>query len=351
MRKFLFPIYYILIPVTFILIGWFANTAWNLPRNEKNIISEIRPRPLDKYAFENLSHARVDPSQIEIGRVIKDYPTFTSYEFSFNFDPTLTNGPKKKVAGLINVPKDGGPYPVIVMFRGYVDQKQYVIGTGTQHAGEFFAQNGFITIAPDFLGYGNSDSEAGDIFESRFQTYTTALTLLKSMEALKTRSLKVESNDIDVDTHNIHIWGHSNGGQIALAVLEITGKAYPTVLWAPNSAKFPYSILYYLDEASDEGKLVITKLADFMNDYDTTKYSIRSYFDKINPDTKMQIHQGLADDAVPVVWTESLVKKLKALKLNISYLKYPGADHNLTPSWQKAAENSVTFFKSQTVVE
>ncbi|KKR74268.1 MAG: Peptidase [Candidatus Woesebacteria bacterium GW2011_GWA2_40_7] len=316
MRKFILPIYYILIPVIFILIGWFANVAWNLPRNEKNIISEIKPRPLDKYSIENLSSVSVKTSQIEIGRVIKDYPTFTSYEFSLNFDPTLTNGPKKKVSGLINIPKSSGPFPIIVMFRGYVDQKQYVIGTGTQHAGEFFAQNEFITIAPDFLGYGDSDSEAGDIFESRFQTYTTALTLIKSVEALKTRSLKVGSNYINVDTQNVHIWAHSNGGQIALAVLEITGK-----------------------------------LADFMGDYDVTKYSIRSYLDKINPNTKMQIHHGLVDDAVPIVWTDSLVKRLKDLKLNISYLKYPGADHNLTPSWQKAVENSLTFFKSSTVVE
>jgi len=333
------------------LIGWFANTAWQLPRDEKNIISEIKPRPLDKYSIENLNSVSIKTSQIEIGRVVKDYPTFTSYEFGLNFDPTLTNGPKKKVSGLINIPKDGGPFPVIVMFRGYVDQRQYVIGTGTQHAGEVFAQNGFITIAPDFLGYGNSDSEANDIFESRFQTYTTAMTLLKSVETLKDHPLKGGSNYINIDTQKVHIWGHSNGGQIALAVLEITGKAYPTVLWAPNSAKFPYSILYYLDEAGDEGKLVITKLADFMNDYDVTKYSVRSYLDKINSDTKIQIHHGFLDDAVPVVWTDSLVKKLKDLKLNISYLKYPEADHNLTPSWQKAVENSLTFFKSSTVVE
>lgn len=338
--------YYLLIPITFILIGWFANTAWYLPRNEKNVISEIKPHPLDKYSIENLSLARVYPSQIEIDRVIKDNSTFTSYKFSFSFDPTLTSGPKKKVSGLINIPKGNGPFPVIIMFRGYVNQKQYVIGTGTQHAAEFFAQNGFITMAPDFLGYGDSDSEAGDIFESRFQTYTTSLTLLKSIETLKGSPLKVASNYINIDTNNIFIWGHSNGGQIALAILEITGKAYPTVLWAPNSAKFPYSILYYLDEASDEGKLVITKLADFMGNYDVIKYSIRSYFDKINPDTKMQIHQGLADNAVPVVWTDSLTKRLKDLKLKILYLKYPGADHNLTPSWQKAVENSLSFFKS-----
>ena len=100
-----------------------------------------------------------------------------------------------------------------------------------------------------------------------------------------------------------------------------------------------------MDEASDEGKLVITKLAEFMGDYDVKKYSIRNYFEKINPETKIQIHQGLADEAVPVIWTDSLVKALKALKIDITYLKYSGANHNLTPSWDSAVSASLEFYK------
>ena len=134
---------------------------------------------------------------------------------------------------------------------------------------------------------------------------------------------------------------------MALAILEITGEPYPTVLWAPNSAKFPYSIIYYLDEASDEGKLVISKLAEFMGDYDVKNYSVRNFLDKVNPEAKIQVNQGLADDAIPVVWTASLVKKLKDLKIDVSYLKYPGGNHNLTPLWNKAVENALVFFNAQ----
>jgi len=344
-----FSIYFFIILV-FTSIGWFANTAYHLPKSSSNPISQIKPRPLEKYSFENLSHVyrqEVGPlngRQIEIGKVIKDYDTFTAYEFSMEFSPDLSKN-TKKVTGLINLPKTNDKRPVVVMFRGYVDQELYQTGMGTQHAAEYFAKNGFITIAPDFLGYGDSDVESSDIFESRFQTYTTALSLLKSVDALKIYPLKHGQDTIYFDSNNIFLWGHSNGGHMALAMLEITGKAYPTVLWAPNSAKFPYSIIYYLDEASDEGKLVITKLAEFMGDYDVKNYSIRSYFEKISPDTKIQIHQGLADDAVPVVWTDSLVKSLKKLNIDTTYLKYAGASHDLTPSWNQAVQSSLEFFE------
>lgn len=336
-------LYYLIIAIIFVLVGWFANTAYHLPKSTSNPISQIKPRPLEKYSFENLAKAEIEPSQIQIGQLISENKDFKSYEFSMEFSPDLSKN-LKKVTGLINIPISNGPFPVIVMFRGYVDQKLYKIGMGTQKAGEYFAKNGFITIAPDFLGYGNSDIESSDIFESRFQTYTTSLALLKTIDALKIYPLKQGQNSIKINSNNVLLWGHSNGGHMALAMLEITGKAYPTVLWAPNSAKFPYSIIYYLDEASDEGNLVITKLAEFMGDYDVHNYSIRSYFEKIRPETKIQIHQGLADDAVPVVWTDSLVKALKKLNIDTSYLKYPGADHNLTPSWVQAVQSSLEFY-------
>lgn len=326
-------VYAFFIPIVFILVGWFANTAWNLPR-EVSPVAEIKPRPLTKYSFEVLPNTQIPESTIEIGEVIKETPKFNSYLFSYKFDPTLTKSKERKVTGVINIPNGEGKFPLIVMLRGYVDQKIYKSGDGTRRAGEYFAEQGFITVAPDFLGYGGSDTEAYDIFESRFQTYTTSLVLLNSLSSIP-----------NFDKRNISIWGHSNGGHLALAMLEITGKNYPTVLWAPNSQKFPYSIIYYLDEAADEGKLIITKLADFMDSYDAKEYSIRNYFGKINPSTPIEIHQGLADDAIPISWSNSLVKLLEDQKIKVDYFKYKGADHNLNPSWNDVVNESLNFFQ------
>lgn len=323
-------LYYFLIAVIFILIGWFANTAYHLPRGS-NPIALARPTPLLKYTIENLSRANIKSAEIQIGKILKDNPKFTSYEFSMKFSPDLS-GNLKTTSGDINIPKGDGTFPVIVMFRGYVDPPQYFIGEGTQPAASVFASNGFITIAPDFLGYGDSDKEAENVFESRFQTFTTAIETLKSVSSIK-----------NWDGKNIFIWGHSNGGQITLTTLEITGTTYPTVLWAPVSKPFPYSILFYTDDASDSGKFLRRELADFENDYDTDLYSLANYLGDIK--APIQLNQGTADDSVPVAWSDLLAKNLKSAGIDVTYIKYPGANHNLTPGWNQAVTNALSFYQ------
>jgi len=335
-------IYYLLITITFILIGWFANTAYHLPRNS-NPIAQTRPTPLDKYTIENLGSAKVDPAKFETGKVLKDDPKFTSYEFFMSFDPSLSDKNVKRVSGVLNVPKGKGPFPIVVMLRGFVKAETYFVGQGTQRAGEVFAQSGFITIAPDFLGYGDSDSQVNDVFESRFQTLTTAMVLLKSVEVLKGDPLKVVSNDFKFDGKNIFIWGHSNGGQIALTTLEITQGTYPTVLWAPVSKPFPFSILYFTDSPGDYGKSLRKELAKFEKDYDTDLYSIHKYFDRIK--APINLNQGTKDENVPQAWSDLLYTTLKDLKVDIKYHFYSEADHNMQPSWNQAIANALNFYK------
>lgn len=332
--------------IIFTLIGWFLNVAYNLPRNS-NPIAQVKPTPLLKYTIENLSKTNVEPVQIQIGDIIKVFPTFTSYKFYINFDPTLTNGPTKRVSGVINIPNDSSvsskQLPVILMLRGYIDPKNYFPGEGSQASSQVFANNGFITIAPDFLGYGESDKEPDDVFEARFQTYTTAMVLLKSIKALKDVPLKVGSNDINVNTNNIFIWGHSNGGQIALTLLEITGTEDPTVLWAPVSMPFPGSILFYAYEADDQGKYLVSALDKFNGIYDASKYSLTNYLSNIK--APIQLNQGTNDIEVPSFITDDFDTKLKDATVSATYIKYAGNDHNMLPDWNSVIQNSLSFYQ------
>ncbi|KKQ38374.1 MAG: Peptidase, partial [Candidatus Levybacteria bacterium GW2011_GWC2_37_7] len=250
---------------------------------------------------------------------------------------------EKKVSGLINVPKKEGIYSVIVMLRGFVPMETYATGTGTKRAGEVFAQNNFITLAPDFLGYGVSDNPSQNSMEERFQTYTTALTLLSSLENLNSGLEASYSGRIKADSAKVGIWGHSNGGQIALSVLEITGKNYPTVLWAPVSKPFPYSILYFTDEFDDHGKALRKIVANFEKDYDIEQYSASNFYSWIN--APIEIHQGIADNAVALKWSDQLVSDLKKLEKDVMYFTYPQADHNLSPGWDEAVERSLNFYR------
>ncbi len=284
-----------------------------------------KERPLDKYTIENLAK-REYKSQIVIDEEV------SPGVFNFHFD---SDG--KKVTGLAHIPKNCKKCPVIAQFRGYVEKDIYQPGVGTKRTAEVFAKNGFISLAPDFLGYGGSDDPPNDVFEERFLTYVAGLNLLAGVESWDKAG-------------KIGIWGHSNGGQIALTVLEISQKTYPTVLWAPVSKPFPYSILYYTDEADDRGKALRKKLADFEKDYDVEQYSLTNYLDRIK--APILIQQGTADEAVPKKWSDDLYKKVQDSRSTssrfaskVQYEKYSGADHNLTPGWNSAVNRDIEFFQ------
>jgi len=291
----------------------------------------LKEKPLEKYTIDTLSRRQYTPSPIVFGDPIATAPGYSVLPFSFTSDG-------KKVTGLAHVPMTplSHKLPVIVQFRGYAERATYTPGLGTNHSAEVFAKNGFVSLAPDFLGYGGSDAGPDNGFEDRFETYTTALNFLASIPTISF-----------VDPSHVFLWGHSNGGQIALTVLTILedkGKTYPTSLWAAVTKKFPYSILYYTDEFEDYGKALRKELAGFEQDYDTDLYAFSNYLDRIQ--APLMFHQGTADEEVPERWSRDFVNEMREIEKTIKYYTYPGADHNLSTGWNTVVARDVEFFKS-----
>lgn len=284
-------------------------------------------KPLLKYSFVNIKNRGGKPSKIKLEKILRKNNGFTSFLFSY-----LSND--RKVTGLLHLPDGEAKKPIIVMLRGYVDINEYQTGIGTRPAGEYYAKEGFITIAPDYLGYGGSDMPPqGNIWEERFLRHVAVQDLFASLPTLP-----------NADTDHIFLWGHSNGGMESLAALEISGKDYPTVLWAPVSAYFPYDVLYYLNEAEDKGKALRKELANFEKDYDVDNYSIATHMDWIK--APVQLHQGSSDPYIPLSWSDELASVLKENANKVNYFVYPGTDHNMRPSWDTIVKRDVEFFKS-----
>ena len=329
-------IYLILAPVVGIIIAAISffgyqiinkNNNGFLNPNVREKKEEAVEKPLIKYSFENIKKRGGVASKIKIEKILRKNAGFTAFLFSY-----LSNN--RKITGLLHIPDGEGKKPVVVMLRGFVDKKEYQTGIGTRPAGEYYSQKGFITIAPDYLGYGGSDMPPeGNVWEERFLRHVSVEDLLASLATLP-----------NADMDHIFIWGHSNGGMEALAALEISAKVYPTVLWAPVSAYFPYDVLYYLNEAEDKGKALRKKLADFEKDYDVDQYSVATHFDWIR--APIQLHQGTADPYIPLIWSDNLVQTLKSNANKVNYFVYPGTDHNMRPSWDIIVQRDVEFFKS-----
>jgi dipeptidyl aminopeptidase/acylaminoacyl peptidase len=331
---------YLVVAALFMGIGYFAANR-NQPITETNQeIKEQFVRTLDKYTIDEMSKRQIPKSPITLTRELEKNDDFTSYLFEFHFDPTLEGKTSKKLTGVVNIPAsedENAQFPLIFMNRGYADQSIYRPGIGTQPSAKEYAKNGFMTIAPDFLGYGESDSNHADVLESRFQSYTTALSLWKNLDSLT-----------QWDKKHAFLWGHSNGGLITLTLLEITKEPIPTVLWAPVSKPFPYAVLAYTDESADRGKFLRQTIANFEKNYNPDLYSFDLYVDRIW--APIQIHQGGADDAVPVWWSTSLVNQLKKAEIEVEYFTYPGADHNMRPAWDIVVTRSIEFYKKHLAI-
>lgn len=378
-------------------IGWLLGARFGWPLLEQSqllspLLDPVEPAikeyPLAKFSIGALAQYPYSSSNIEIEEILVEEDDYTSYLFSYQ-----TMG--KKMTGQVNIPSQPAPasgFPTILMLRGWAPQASYRTGVGTSPAAAVLARAGFVTIAPDFFGYGSSDPEFDDAWLARFQKPIQVIELLKSVEAQPqlalpaTTSTTVSSatvsdtstlSSIKLNTNSLGFWAHSNGGQIALTVLEVLQRPIPTTLWAPVTAPFPYSILYFSDEEPDEGKSMRKNLSLFETDYDVFDFSLTQHLNLLMG--PIQLHQGTADEAVPVVWSNEFVDKIKAEnirrkslqeaatadqlnstqaaeneelnpllpEIDFTYHVYPGSDHNLRPAWDTVVQRDLQFFQEQ----
>ncbi len=302
--------------------------------------------PLASLAIPALQNRNFSPGALRITDVGESETGFTRHEFRFE-----TLG--KQMSGQLNIPDNldaTNPPSAIIMLRGYVPLELYETGVGTKNAAARFAQAGYITIAPDFFGYGQSDPEPEDPWQARFEKPVVVAELLKTVES----GIPITQSGDTVKPVDLGIWAHSNGGQIALSALEVLKESHPATLWAPVTAPFPYSILYFGDEVEDEGKSQRAWIALFERDYDVHQFTHTQYLQDLRG--PLQFQQGTTDDAVPFFWTEEFIAKLELendrrsedasapAQIDFSYHKYAGADHNLSGAWEAAVQRDLEFF-------
>jgi uncharacterized protein len=329
------------------------NDNWLSPKGSGSITKTVKQKNtgyLAQYNFENLRKRENKASKIKIvgesvildearENVLKDYEkegivkenNFKSYEITFE-----SNG--KTISGMMNVPSYAPAElrkgkPAIIMIRGYAESEGYFVGSGSWKVADELARNGFVTVSLDFLGYGMSTGESKDILEARFEKPVGVLDLIESVKLLDY-----------VDSTKIGLWSHSNGGQIAISILEITGQNYPTVLWAPMTNPFPASVLDTMDD-SENGKIVKQRIYDFEQDYDSKLYSIDNFYEWIN--APILIHQGTADVWCKVKWQQDLQKRLKKLGKEVELDIRQDNDHNLKQSWDEVIKMDIEFFKNK----
>jgi uncharacterized protein len=259
------------------------------------------------------------------------------------------------ITGVMNIPHGAGPFPVIILLHGYYDRAGYWSGLGTWQEAEFFARQGYLTIAPDFRSWGESDPGI-NLFATGLVIDT--LNLISSLPTLP-----------QADPARVGVWGHSMGGGVATKTLLIDERIQAGVLYAPNSAD-DTDLITRWGAACLPGQSETT--GDHCNPAevlsDAPPELVQEYFEAaastermeaIAPiyhldalTTPVQIHIGTADGELltqtPPEWSERLYKALVEAKADVRYFVYPDQGHFFSgPAWTQMVQRALTFYNEQ----
>jgi len=240
---------------------------------------------------------------------------------------------------------------MVIMLRGHQNPGAYYTGKGTENPAKGYLQRGWAVIAPDFFGYGSSSPTPAPQELHQFYSTVNAVELYKSLEKPDFRfaeSVPQASRITLPETFKkLVVWGHSNGGQVALHFLEIIQKPVPTVLWAPVSLAFPDNLAHYSRNVEWAER--------FKKEYHAEDFSLLAYLDKISPGTRILLEQGDKDHGVPKEWNDALVRAIDSEntrrakagrgKIELQYEVYTNANHNLNPYWNTVLPRDAAFWE------
>jgi dipeptidyl aminopeptidase/acylaminoacyl peptidase len=283
------------------------------------------PHPLVGYTIQGLRERAYPGGGIEITHAITETDSFTKYLIRYPSDDL-------SITGMMNVPKGEGPFPVVILNHGYIPPPRYWSGADTWRAADHLAAQGYLTISPDFRGWGGSDS--GDNF-FRTGLVIDVLNLVSSLPSLP-----------QADPNRVGMWGHSMGGGVTTKAITIDPRIRAAVLYAPVSADDTDVIRRWGRGVRGGGEDSIARVYQTAS-RDRGFLRLTSpihHFDFVT--TAVQIHQGTADNTTPSQWAEAIWHALQAAGREVEYYSYPGQGHALQgESWDMFLQRVTDFFE------
>jgi len=264
---------------------------------------------------------------VEILRTLETTDAYTRYYIAYPSDGL-------RITGIMQIPPGPGPFPVIILNHGYQDRGSFWAGSGTWMAAEYLNGRGYLTVAPDYRTWGESDWGP-----SLFHTGLVAdvLNLISSLPSIP-----------QADPARLGMWGHSMGGGITTKVLTIDPRVKAAVLYASNSgddadliARWGRGCLPGETQATtncNPGEAILADLPpEVIADYVSAAADparLREiapiyHLDRVS--APVQIHIGTADgaelNATPPEWSVKLYEAFQAAGKQAELFVYDGQGH------------------------
>jgi dipeptidyl aminopeptidase/acylaminoacyl peptidase len=284
---------------------------------------------MEPYTIARLRERDYAGGEIQIRWIYTTTNAYTRYYITYPSDG-LT------ISGVLCEPHGQGPFPVVILNHGYIPPTDYWSGADTWYASAYLARQGYLTLSPDFRGWGESGN-GEDFF--RTGLVFDALNLISSLSSLP-----------KADPERVAMWGHSMGGGVTSKAIAIDERIDAAVLYGPVPADDRVYFSRWRPRRNP-GTLTDPLEIAYQRALGDRRFLQRTspinYFSMLT--APVQIHVGEEDDVTPPRWAKAIRDELIEHGKTVEYYQYPGQGHAFHgDSWVLFMER-VTQFLDQYV--
>jgi dipeptidyl aminopeptidase/acylaminoacyl peptidase len=297
----------------------------------------------DTYIGENLGHsldlklaakASYRSSPLKVIRNVESADGLLEKEVGFEVKSDNLN--EYGLMVLPTSPKPAHGYPVVVLLHGFASPRDYLTDQAYLSDMNFYAENGFAVIKPDFRGQGLSiGSGLPDSAYFSMVYNTDTMSLISS----------IKQTDY-LDSSNISLWGHSMGAYIALRAAVLSKDVKNVILLAAPVDSLTKMYLTYVPPSDSQDPYALSTRSEVFAKYHTPTENSRFWYDAspinlLNQiKAHIQIHVAVNDQTVPPEFSEDLDAALTKASIPHQYFVYADGRHSLlddrTPIWQRS---------------
>jgi dipeptidyl aminopeptidase/acylaminoacyl peptidase len=294
----------------------------------------VSPRPTTPphpVSLQALMQKRYDGRDLTVGRVLASNSSYTRYFVTYRSG-------KLRISGIMNVPRGGGPFPVLVYAHGHFDPEIYVNGQGLRREQDYMARRGYVVLHTDYRNHAQSSADPTAERDLRLG-YTEDT--INAILAIRDAKLPY------VDPDRIGLLGRSMGGGVSLNVAVVRPDLVKAiVLFAPVSSDYVDNFDRWI-----RGNASRRALADRIETAYGSPEKNPEFWENISPvnffdriAVPILIHQGTNDERVDPDWTDRTVAALRKAGKTVTYYLYRGEHHEFGPQWPLSMTRTRTFF-------
>jgi len=312
-----------------LLVGQFSSigdgTAEEDPQTE--IAAEGGPA-IHPVSLPALMQTNFDGRDLELGRVLAENEAYTRYYITYK-SGDLT------ISGVMNVPRGGGTFPLLILNHGFIDPAVYTNGRGLKREQDYLARRGYVVIHPDYRNHADSSTDPENGINFRLG-YTTDV--INAVLAARSSSLDF------IDAERVGMLGHSMGGGITQNVLVVDPDLVnAAVLFAPVSSDQRDNFDTWFGRDTETGEEIVERFGHYKDNPDFwDDLSAMTFFGRV--ESPVLIHHGTADESVPLAWSQQLHGQLESVGKNSTLYIYDNEPHEFAAAWGVVMQRTVDFF-------